>query len=250
MLLRKLATIAVGLVLGTGLLLQTGTVLAAKGEAYYTTKKISDHKKGEFAVLADDDVNFRSGPSTLTDVLACLPRHSLFRIVGGKDGEWQKVYWNGKMGYVFADYLDKSQAEALIEEDNALGDWQLGQRFDAAAAQSLGKVKKESREGSKHIYDFQQLQVKVKRGTKRIVELTTASPVIYTMRGIGTGDDSDRVVGQYGLPSRVVYFKDAKDGDVMMYGYDFAKNSKIGQTLDFYINSTGEVSKIVLSNDD
>lgn len=47
MLLRKLAAAAVGLVLGTGLLLQTGTVLAAKGEAYYTTQKISDHKKGD-----------------------------------------------------------------------------------------------------------------------------------------------------------------------------------------------------------
>ena len=58
-------------------------------------------KKGEFAVLADDDVNFRSGPSTTADVLACLPRHSLLRLSGSKSGEWQKVEWNGKNGYIF-----------------------------------------------------------------------------------------------------------------------------------------------------
>ncbi|MUU06352.1 MAG: SH3 domain-containing protein [Phascolarctobacterium sp.] len=83
--------------------------------------------KGEFAVLADDDVNFRSGPSTTADVLACLPRHSLLRLSGSKSGEWQKVEWNGKNGYIFAEYLEKPEAEELIDEDNSLGDWHLGQ---------------------------------------------------------------------------------------------------------------------------
>ena len=143
-------------------------------------------KKGEFAVLADDDVNFRSGPSTTADVLACLPRHSLLRLSGSKSGEWQKVEWNGKNGYIFAEYLEKPETEELIDEDNSLGDWHLGQIFDSSAAKSLGKVKKESKDGSSQVYDFQQLQVKARRGNKKIVELMTASPVIYTMRGIGT----------------------------------------------------------------
>ena len=87
MLIQRFAAVALGIMMGTSLLLQTGTVLAAKSEAYYTTQKISDYKKGEFAVLADDDVNFRSGPSTTADVLACLPRHSLLRLSGSKSGE-------------------------------------------------------------------------------------------------------------------------------------------------------------------
>lgn len=106
MLIQRFAAVALGIMMGTSLLLQTGTVMAAKSEAYYTTQKISDYKKGEFAVLADDDVNFRSGPSTTADVLACLPRHSLLRLSGSKSGEWQKVEWNGKNGYIFAEYLE------------------------------------------------------------------------------------------------------------------------------------------------
>ena len=250
MLIQRFAAVALGIMMGTSLLLQTGTVLAAKSEAYYTTQKISDYKKGEFAVLADDDVNFRSGPSTTADVLACLPRHSLFRLSGSKSGEWQKVEWNGKSGYVFAEYLEKPEAEELIDEDNSLGDWHLGQIFDSSAAKSLGKVKKEGKDRSSQVYDFQQLQVKARRGNKKIVELMTASPVIYTMRGIGTGDDGARVIGQYGIPARVVYLKDDKDGAVIMYGYNFPKNSKIGKSLDFYIDSDGDVCRIVLSGEE
>ena len=250
MLIQRFATVALGIMMGTSLLLQTGTVMAAKSEAYYTTQKISDYKKGEFAVLADDDVNFRSGPSTTADVLACLPRHSLLRLSGSKSGEWQKVEWNGKNGYIFAEYLEKPETEELIDEDNSLGDWHLGHIFDSSAAKSLGKVKKESKDGSSQVYDFQQLQVKARRGNKKIVELMTASPVIYTMRGIGTGDDGARVIGQYGIPARVVYLKDDKDGAVIMYGYNFPKNSKIGKSLDFYISSDGDVCRIVLSGEE
>ena len=68
MLIHKIAAAALGIIMGTGLLLQTDLAWAAKSEAYYTTQKIADHKKGEFAVLADDDVNFRSGPSTTAAV--------------------------------------------------------------------------------------------------------------------------------------------------------------------------------------
>lgn len=49
MLIQRFAAVALGIMMGTSLLLQTGTVLAAKSEAYYTTQKISDYKKGEFS---------------------------------------------------------------------------------------------------------------------------------------------------------------------------------------------------------
>lgn len=90
MLIRKIVAAALVVSVAVGLLLQVETASAARNEAYYTTRKISDYKKGAFAILADDDVNFRSGPSTTSAILACLPRHSLFRVLGGKNGEWQK----------------------------------------------------------------------------------------------------------------------------------------------------------------
>ena len=63
MLIQRFAAVALGIMMGTSLLLQTGTVMAAKSEAYYTTQKISDYKKGEFAVLADKDL-----PGLLGDI--------------------------------------------------------------------------------------------------------------------------------------------------------------------------------------
>jgi len=47
-----------------------------------------------------------------------------------------------------------------------------------------------------------------------------------------------------------VYLKDDKDGAVIMYGYNFPKNSKIGKSLDFYISSDGDVCRIVLSGEE
>ena len=41
-----------------------------------------------------------------------------------------------------------------------------------------------------------------------------------------------------------------KDGAVIMYGYNFPKNSKIGKSLDFYISSDGDVCRIVLSGEE
>ena len=105
-------------------------------------------------------MNFRSGPSTTADVLACLPRHSLLRLSGSKSGEWQKVEWNGKNGYIFAEYLEKPEAEELIDEDNSLGDWHLGQIFDSSAAKSLGKVKKKVKMGAVRFMIFSSCRLK------------------------------------------------------------------------------------------
>ena len=107
MLIQRFAAVALGIMMGTSLLLQTGTVLAAKSEAYYTTQKISDYKKGEFAVLADDDVNFRSGPSTTADVLACLDIHFCVGAVV-KAGSGKKLNGMVKM-VIFLPSIWKSQ---------------------------------------------------------------------------------------------------------------------------------------------
>ena len=42
----------------------------------------------------------------------------------------------------------------------------------------------------------------------------------------------------------------AVSGAVIMYGYNFPKNSKIGKSLDFYISSDGDVCRIVLSGEE
>ena len=69
MLIQRFAAVALGIMMGTSLLLQTGTVLAAKSEVYYTTQKISDYKKGEFAVLADDDESAGAGHRSAGELL-------------------------------------------------------------------------------------------------------------------------------------------------------------------------------------
>ena len=48
MLIQRFAAVALGIMMGTSLLLQTGTVMDAQSDAYYTTQKISDYKKGKF----------------------------------------------------------------------------------------------------------------------------------------------------------------------------------------------------------
>ena len=66
MLIQRFAAVALGIMMGTSLLLQTGTVLAAKSEAYYTTQKISDYKKGEFAVVVGPS---GAGKTTVLNIL-------------------------------------------------------------------------------------------------------------------------------------------------------------------------------------
>lgn len=264
MFLGRLTAYIISFLLCTTILLQPTVVFADKNEAYYTTNKISGCKKGAFAILTTD-ANFRKGPSTNAGIWMSLTRNSLVKLDGDKFGEWQKVEYNNKAGYIFADFLKIAAAEDLVEEDISLGDLQLGQRFDKKVAQRLGKIRKESRDGSLQIYDFKQLQVKVKRSNKKIEEMITTSPIFYTMRGVGIGDLEGRVVGQYGMPSRVVYLnndakniannqrndgKDIEENAVIVYGYSFPSKSKLGKQLEFYFGAEGDVVKIILSNED
>lgn len=64
---------------------------------FYSTERVSGYKSGEFMILAEDDVNFRSNPAVSNNIISCLPRHSLLRIT--KDEQpWAEAVWNGHKG--------------------------------------------------------------------------------------------------------------------------------------------------------
>lgn len=41
---------------------------------FYSTERVSGYKSGEFMILAEDDVNFRSNPAVSNNIISCLPR--------------------------------------------------------------------------------------------------------------------------------------------------------------------------------
>lgn len=53
---------------------------------FYSTERVSGYKSGEFMILAEDDVNFRSNPAVSNNIISCLPRHSLLRITTSSPG--------------------------------------------------------------------------------------------------------------------------------------------------------------------
>lgn len=48
-----------------------------------------------------------------------------------------------------------------------------------------------------------------------ITAMEGKTPVFATMRGVSTGDEAARVIGQYGMPNRVVYFTPDKDNEAL-----------------------------------
>ena len=90
---------------------------------FYSTERVSGYKSGEFMILAEDDVNFRSNPAVSNNIISCLPRHSLLRIT--KDEQpWAEAVWNGHKGYIATEYLTPAEAEPLLnDEDINFGEW-------------------------------------------------------------------------------------------------------------------------------
>lgn len=62
-------------------------------------------------VVCDTTVNFRSEPSTSSSVLASLPNGATVTVLGSSNG-WYNVTYNGKTGYVSADYLTVTSGQA------------------------------------------------------------------------------------------------------------------------------------------
>ena len=219
---------------------------------FYSTERVRGYKSGEFMILAEDDVNFRSKPALSNNIISCLPRHSLLRITD--DGQpWAEAVWNGQKGYIATEYLTPAEAEPLLnDEDINFGEWKLDDVFAPENAK-LGKLLKECKEHGDYVYEYKDVKISVKRGKHTITAMEGKTPVFATMRGVSTGDEAARVIGQYGMPNRVVYFTPDKDDEslkqTMMLGYDFEGDYDDGG-LDFYIDANDVVTKIVLRKDD
>ncbi len=217
---------------------------------YYSTERVSGYKSGEFMILTEDDVNFRSNPALSNNIISCLPRHSLLRITRG-DQPWTEAVWNGQKGYIAAEYLTSAEAEPLLnDEDINFGEWKLDEEFAPEGAK-LGKLIKEGREHGSYVYEYTDLKISVNRKKHTITAMESTSPVFATMRGVSAGDGEARVIGQYGMPNRIVYFTPDKDdkalAQTMMLGYDFGDDGDYEDGgLDFYIDAHDTVSKIVL----
>ncbi len=59
-------------------------------------------------IKCQTSVNLRSEPNTSCSVLASLPNNTTVTVTG-KSGNWYSIIYNGKKGYVSADYLTVSQ---------------------------------------------------------------------------------------------------------------------------------------------
>ncbi len=221
---------------------------------YYSTERVSGYKSGEFMILAEDDVNFRSNPALSNNVISCLPRHSLLRITDGGQ-PWAEAVWNGKKGYIATEYLTPADAEPLLnDEDINFGEWKLDDVFAPEDAR-LGKLLDEGKEHGDYVYEYKDVKISVNRKKHTITAMEGKTPVFATMRGVSTGDEASRVIGQYGMPNRVVYFTPDKDNEAlkqtMMLGYDFDKDGDYEDGgLDFYVDAHDVVTKIVLRKDD
>lgn len=221
---------------------------------FYSTERVSGYKSGEFMILAEDDVNFRSNPAVSNNIISCLPRHSLLRITKDEHPLAEAV-WNGHKGYIATEYLTPAEAEPLLnDEDINFGEWKLDDVFVPENA-ALGKLLKEGKEHGDYVYEYADIKISVNRKKHTITAMEGKSPLFATMRGVSNGDEAARVVGQYGMPNRVVYFTPDKNDEslkqTMMLGYDFLSDGDYEDAgLDFYIDANDRVSKIVLRKDD
>lgn len=215
-------------------LLVSSSALAAEGK-YYTGDKVRGHDKGQFVVLDSDDVNLRAAPET-GRIIKVLERHALMRVLD-KEGQWYRVNVDGTDGYIYAPFTIEGLRDGLTDEDFALGYTTLNSRFneDEAAGQ-LGKPVRVTRRDGRVYYEYKDLTIGSRCRNKEIEYLEVRDPKIITMRGVSVGDDSARVVGQYGLPDGVVYgndgvryeyfFKDSHKDDYCFY-VDIAKNGRV-----------------------
>ena len=142
----------------------------------------------------------------------------------------------------------------LNDEDINFGEWKLDDVFVPENA-ALGKLLKEGKEHGDYVYEYADVKISVNRKKHTIMAMEGKSPLFATMRGVSNGDEAARVVGQYGMPNRVVYFTPDKNDEslkqTMMLGYDFPNDGDYEDAgLDFYIDSNDRVSKIVLRKDD
>ncbi len=69
-------------------------------------------------IKCQTSVNLRSEPNTSCSVLASLPNNTTVTVTG-KNGNWYSIIYNGKKGYVSADYLTVSQTSSTDTPDTS-----------------------------------------------------------------------------------------------------------------------------------
>lgn len=226
-----------------GLLALANVAWAGDTNNFYITEKLKGYSKGEFVVLQDDDVNFRSAPET-GRVLKVLQHHALLRVLGRK-GEWLESDADGMHGYVYAAFTGTGLRDELTAEDFDLAVYAaLGERFDDdKAQQSLGKLKaRELLVGKKRwLYRYDKAELIVDKWKRTVESVKILDKDYITMRGVSVGDNAARAVGQYGEPDAVTY----GDGGVC-YEYFWQDGKEQPLRFALYVNQESRVTGILL----
>ncbi len=235
----KRITVALAMAL---LLVLNATAFA---EEFYMGTEIPGYKKGNFALLTGDDVNFRKAPEG--EILRTLPRHSLFKVLG-ESGKWLKVDWYGEEGFVLKEFTNiNPPTETLVAEDEIVGDVHVNSVFDfTGIKEELGDKFEKTTKRNITTYTFEKVRVLVDEKTKKLISIESTLDTLYTMRGVGVGDLAPRVLGQYGMPARITYPKDPTK-ESFIYGYNFGGQEKSKDGLDFYVNHDCAVTKIIVT---
>lgn len=71
------------------------------------------------AKYANEDVHFRAGPSTETDILTTISKGKpVIAIEGKEEGRWVFVYVGNQSGYIYDRYLSDTKEEAMKKKES------------------------------------------------------------------------------------------------------------------------------------
>lgn len=214
--------------------------MAADKNKYYCTHKVKGYKEGHFVVMDGDEVNMRQTPEN-GRVIKILGRHSLLQVLASQNG-WYKVQNDGVVGYVYAPFTGECKEDMLTEEDLALGYTSLGKIFDAKNTDvQLGNLRKTVKKDGRIYYEYDLGTIGVHKKKHLVEYIEVKDPKVITMRGLSVGDDSDRVVGQYGTPTTVVYGEDKN-----IYEYYFEDQHEDEYYFAASVDKTGAVTSWIV----
>lgn len=216
--------------------------LAADKNKFYCTNKVKGYQEGHFVVMDGDEVNLRQSPEN-GRVIKVLGRHSLLQVLDAKE-DWYKVKTDGTVGYVYAPFTGECKQDMLTEEDFSLGYATLGKVFNAEESPAqLGALKETIKKDGRLYYEYALCTIGVQKRKKNVEYIKVSDPNVITMRGVSVGDDSERVVGQYGVPATVVY---TDDNSIYEYYFEDSKGDEYYFAVN--IDKTGTVSSWIVEN--
>lgn len=71
-----------------------------------TFNNLPSYSKGTYGSTTADKLNFRSGPGTNHDSIGTIPKGSEVQIIGSNPNAWYNVKYNGKTGWISAQYVN------------------------------------------------------------------------------------------------------------------------------------------------